>query len=211
MKIVFLFLVAVLALSQSNLVDLHIECPEQHVPDPNRICIKPIFIEGCSLYKNRKECDTCDKGSQQLIQIMNQSMENAVLLMKELLIPSAWLDASRSQMEHASIVPMGSGEKMGNALKESKSAWNMTEMANANCATLNTPSCMVNADTTSFWDAKWNFLITDAKNVLLLSNFKATTVASNTVKSTMTTADILVSAATTSLKTDHAKNTKRDA
>ena len=100
---------------------------------------------------------------------------------------------------------------MGNALKESKSAWNMTAMASANCATLNTLLCMVNADTTYFWDAKWNFLITDAKNVLLLLNFKATTVASNTVKNTTITAAILVIAATTSLKTDHAKNTKRDA
>ena len=62
MRTVFLFLLVGLALSTSNLIDLHVQCPEQYVPDPNRICIKPDFIEGCLLYKNGDTCDTCYKG-----------------------------------------------------------------------------------------------------------------------------------------------------
>ena len=84
-------------------------------------------------------------------------------------------------------------------------------MVHVNFATLNTHLCMVSVDTTSSLDAKWNFPITDVKNVLLLSNFRTTIVASNTVKSTMIMVVTLVIVATTSHRTDHAENTKMDA
>ena len=66
MRIVFLFLLIGITLGSNNLIDLHVECPEQHVPDLNRICIKPDYIEGCEIYKNTKECDICKKGKKNI-------------------------------------------------------------------------------------------------------------------------------------------------
>lgn len=57
MKPQFLFLLMVGALASNNLIQLNSDCPEQHVPDVNRICIRPDFIEGCLTYKSVTECD----------------------------------------------------------------------------------------------------------------------------------------------------------
>lgn len=76
MRTVFLFLLAGVALSAANLVDLHVECPEQEVPDLSRICIKPNYIEGCLAYKTTKECDECSKGTFLSIQITKPSTAN---------------------------------------------------------------------------------------------------------------------------------------
>ena len=78
MRAVFLFLLAGVVLSATNLVDLHIQCPEQEVPDLSRICIKPDYIEGCLGYKNTKECDECSKGNSPSTQTMSPLMESAV-------------------------------------------------------------------------------------------------------------------------------------
>ena len=63
MKVVFLFLLISLAWAETSLVSLNSECPEQHVSDPSRICIRPDYIEGCELYLNTKECFKCSKGT----------------------------------------------------------------------------------------------------------------------------------------------------
>jgi hypothetical protein len=58
MKVLFLLsLLAVLTLS--NLVNLNSQCPEHSVPDLNRVCISPDYIEGCSQYLNAQQCATC--------------------------------------------------------------------------------------------------------------------------------------------------------
>ena len=44
MRGVFLFLLAIVTLANSNLVTFNSDCPEQYVSDVNHICIRPNYI-----------------------------------------------------------------------------------------------------------------------------------------------------------------------
>ena len=57
MKLIVLFVMVII--SRGNLVDLNSDCPEQFVSDPNMICIRPVYIEGCHTYLNHIECAEC--------------------------------------------------------------------------------------------------------------------------------------------------------
>ena len=69
---------------------------------------------------------------------------------------------------------------------------------------------MENVDIISYLDAKFSFPTIDVLNVLLLSNLIVTTVALKIVRSTMIMVVTHASVDFTSLKIDHAGNTRRD-
>ena len=50
-------------LCAGNLVSLSTQCPEQSVPDLNKVCISPDYIEGCQQYKTVSECFKCLDGT----------------------------------------------------------------------------------------------------------------------------------------------------
>ena len=51
------------SLAFCGLVSLTAHCPDQYVPNSNNICIRPEYLEGCDIYKNIYECDTCIQGT----------------------------------------------------------------------------------------------------------------------------------------------------
>lgn len=59
------------SLAVSNLVDLNTACPERSVPDINKVCISPDYIEGCTQYLNVQQCAVCAPGTYPLIQSSN--------------------------------------------------------------------------------------------------------------------------------------------
>lgn len=86
MKLVLLTL-CLSTLAFSGLVNLSANCPEQFVPNPDNICIRPSYIEGCQKYKNPNECAACSKGNQSSIQITKSLIENAAGLLAALRLP----------------------------------------------------------------------------------------------------------------------------
>lgn len=66
------FLLCLLAsLAACNLVGLNTACPERSVPDVNKVCISPDFIEGCTQYRNVQQCAVCAAGTSISIQSTN--------------------------------------------------------------------------------------------------------------------------------------------
>ena len=69
MKVIILSLFLT-GLALGNLVSLGSGCPDQQVANSQGICIRPSYIEGCDVYKNVEECDTCKNGTFSFIQVM---------------------------------------------------------------------------------------------------------------------------------------------
>jgi hypothetical protein len=70
-------ILAVLPFITCNLVSLSSQCDEKSVPDINQMCIQPDYIQGCTLYKNIKECATCKQGNSIITQNILFKLENA--------------------------------------------------------------------------------------------------------------------------------------
>lgn len=66
MKTILLSLTLSLLIT-GNVINLNPSCPEQSVPDINKICITPSFIEGCLTYKSANECYICSSSIQYFI------------------------------------------------------------------------------------------------------------------------------------------------
>jgi hypothetical protein len=73
-----LFLLALSAVSLGNLISLNTQCPEQSVPDVNKICIKPAYIEGCLTYKSTEECFACSERTISFTQSISSKTDDAV-------------------------------------------------------------------------------------------------------------------------------------
>jgi hypothetical protein len=58
----FLISCCLLAVALSGLEELKTDCLDQYVPNSNNICIRPDYIDGCEIYRNIYECNTCQKG-----------------------------------------------------------------------------------------------------------------------------------------------------
>lgn len=93
-----IFLVLSINLAFSNLVGLKSQCLDKHVPDLNKVCIKPDYIEGCVQYKSPQECFTCSKGIFKDIQSMSYQMENVICSIPMLKTLQQILDAFKPQV-----------------------------------------------------------------------------------------------------------------
>ncbi len=58
-----ILLTLLVTLCAGNLISLSTQCPEQSVPDLNKVCISPDYIEGCQQYKSVSECFKCFDGT----------------------------------------------------------------------------------------------------------------------------------------------------